>query len=133
VRWWTAGRLAIAGTALAAGTIAAYILLLDYATIRNRPWLYVAGLAAATAVTALAVSRRRTAGTFAALGACALLLAAGTFFNFVAARLPAPAPVLRVGEPAPDFTLPDAGGRPISLAEYRGRAPVVLVFYRGHW
>jgi hypothetical protein len=129
----TPSRLAIAGVGVAAATIAAYILLLDYATIRNRPWLYVGGLAAATAITALAVTRRRSAGTFAALGLCALLLAAGTFFNFVAARLPAPAPVLRIGEPAPAFTLRDARGRPVTLAEYRGRAPVVLVFYRGYW
>jgi len=38
-----------------------------------------------------------------------------------------------VGEPPPDFTLPDAGGRAVTLADYRGKKPVVLVFYRGHW
>jgi cytochrome oxidase Cu insertion factor (SCO1/SenC/PrrC family) len=129
----TSGRLAIAGIVLAVATIAAYVLLLDYPAIRNRPWLYVAGLAAATAVTVLAVTRRRSAGTFTALAVCAVLLAAGTVFNFVFARVPAPAPVLRVGEPAPDFTLSDARGRPVTLADYRGRKPVVLVFYRGYW
>jgi hypothetical protein len=129
----TPGRLAIGGLVVAAATIATHVLLLDYAAIRNRPWLYVVGLAAASAITALAVARRRSVGTFAALGACALLLGAATFFNFVAARLPAPAPVLRIGEPAPDFTATDAGGRPVTLADYRGRAPVVLVFYRGYW
>jgi peroxiredoxin Q/BCP len=41
--------------------------------------------------------------------------------------------VLRVGEPPPNFTLPDAAGRPVSLVDYRGRKPVVLVFYRGYW
>jgi len=129
----TPGRLAIGGVAVAAAMIGTYILLLDYAAIRNRPWLYVGGLLAATAITALAVARRRSVGTFAALGTCALLLGAATFFNFVAARLPAPAPVLRIGEAAPDFTATDARGRPVTLADYRGRAPVVLVFYRGHW
>jgi hypothetical protein len=39
----------------------------------------------------------------------------------------------RVGQPAPDFTLPDAAGRPVKLADYRGQKPVVLVFYRGYW
>ena len=39
---------------------------------------------------------------------------------------------LPAGSPAPDFTLPDASGRPISLAEYRGR-PVVLAFYPLDW
>jgi peroxiredoxin len=38
-----------------------------------------------------------------------------------------------LGERAPDFTLPDATGRPVSLAEYRGKKPVVIVFYRGYW
>ena len=39
---------------------------------------------------------------------------------------------LPVGTPAPEFTLPDASGRPIALSEYRGR-PVVLVFYPLDW
>lgn len=37
---------------------------------------------------------------------------------------------LRVGDPAPDFSLPGTGGRSYSLGEYRGN-PVVLVFYPG--
>ena len=36
----------------------------------------------------------------------------------------------RVGDDAPDFTLPGTGGRDYSLSEYRGQ-PVVLVFYPG--
>ena len=35
---------------------------------------------------------------------------------------------LAVGDPAPDFTLPDADGKPVSLAEYRGRK-VIVYFY----
>ena len=38
-----------------------------------------------------------------------------------------------MGEPAPDFTLLDASGKPVTLADYRGKKPVVLVFYRGYW
>jgi hypothetical protein len=41
--------------------------------------------------------------------------------------------VVRVGQPAPDFTLPNADGRPVSLAALRGPGPVVLSFYRGRW
>jgi peroxiredoxin len=40
---------------------------------------------------------------------------------------------VRVGEPPPEFTLSDDTGRPVSLGDYRGQKPVVLVFYRGHW
>ena len=36
----------------------------------------------------------------------------------------------RVGDPAPDFSLPGTGGRTYSLSEYRGQ-PVVIVFYPG--
>ena len=41
--------------------------------------------------------------------------------------------VARVGVPAPDFTLPNAAGQPVSLATLRARGPVVLSFYRGRW
>ncbi len=39
---------------------------------------------------------------------------------------------LPVGTPAPDFTLPDASGQPVSLSDFRG-APAVLVFYPLDW
>jgi hypothetical protein len=41
--------------------------------------------------------------------------------------------VVKVGVPAPDFTLPNVAGQPVSLAALRGRGPVVLSFYRGRW
>jgi thioredoxin-dependent peroxiredoxin len=41
----------------------------------------------------------------------------------------APAPVrLSPGDPAPDFTLPDADGNPVSLASYRGRRVSVYCY-----
>jgi peroxiredoxin Q/BCP len=39
------------------------------------------------------------------------------------------APSLRVGQEAPDFTLPDRGGKMVRLSEFRGRKAVVLYFY----
>src|SRR5438445_6378815 len=41
--------------------------------------------------------------------------------------------ITKVGQPAPDFTLPNARGRQVSLAELRARGPLVLTFYRGRW
>lgn len=41
--------------------------------------------------------------------------------------------VTKVGTPAPDFSLPNAGGEPVSLGAMRARGPVVLSFYRGRW
>ena len=43
------------------------------------------------------------------------------------------APGLPIGDRAPDFSLPDATGRPVSLRERLSTGPVVLVFYRGEW
>ena len=35
---------------------------------------------------------------------------------------------LQPGDPAPDFTLPDADGKPVSLSDFRGRR-VIVYFY----
>jgi hypothetical protein len=40
---------------------------------------------------------------------------------------------LRIGERAPDFTLPNQRGETVRLSERLSRGPVVLSFYRGVW
>jgi cytochrome oxidase Cu insertion factor (SCO1/SenC/PrrC family) len=40
---------------------------------------------------------------------------------------------VKVAQPAPDFTLEDVDGKPITLSDFRGKKSVVLVFYRGYW
>ncbi len=40
---------------------------------------------------------------------------------------------LTVGAMPPDFALEDQRGQKITLADARGKSPVVLVFYRGYW
>ena len=129
----TAGRLALLSALVAVGGIATYILLFRVALVRNHPEGYVIALLVATAVAALALRRSRRWTSWLALGFSSLLLVAGAWFNFVGARVPDTPTALRVGERAPDFTLPDASGRPVSLADYRGKKSVVLVFYRGYW
>jgi hypothetical protein len=131
----TSGRLAALGVVVAIGAIVAYALLLRVPIVRNHPEGYVAAFALATALAALAVARarRRRWPAWLALGLTSLLLVGGAWFNFVGARVPDTPTALRVGERPPDFTLPDAAGRPVSLADYRGKKPVVLVFYRGYW
>src|SRR6266478_3653729 len=128
-------RLAALSVVFAIGAVAAYARLLRVAVVRNHPEGYVLAFALATALAALAVARARGRRwpAWLALGFSGLLLMAGAWFNFVAARVPGTPTALHVGERAPDFTLPDATGRPVSLADYRGKKPVVLVFYRGYW
>lgn len=41
--------------------------------------------------------------------------------------------VPKVGDKAPDFTLPNAAGQPVSLAGLLAKGSVVLSFYRGRW
>lgn len=38
-----------------------------------------------------------------------------------------------VGSEAPDFTLSTLDGEEVTLSDFRGEAPVVLVFFRGEW
>jgi peroxiredoxin len=45
---------------------------------------------------------------------------------------PSPTSPLGPGGSAPDFTLPNQAGEPVSPRDYRGR-PVVLVFYPAAW
>ena len=40
---------------------------------------------------------------------------------------------IKVGQPAPDFTLEDMEGKSITLSDFRGKKTVVLAFYRGYW
>jgi AhpC/TSA family len=41
--------------------------------------------------------------------------------------------VVRAGDRAPDFTLPDSAGKLVSLGELLARGPAVLSFFRGRW
>jgi peroxiredoxin len=47
--------------------------------------------------------------------------------------LPASAAAPRVGQKAPDFTLPDQNGRTVALADLISDNGVLLIFYRGYW
>jgi len=44
-----------------------------------------------------------------------------------------PGPGIKVGEKAPDFSLPNAFGKKVVLSDELKKGPVVLVFYRGAW
>src|SRR2546428_8533201 len=126
--WLAALSVVLCGTA-----IAVYALLLRVPAIRNHPEGYVAVFAIAATIAGLAVALGRRWYAWTALALALVLFAGGAAFHFVLARIP-DAPInLRVGERAPDFTLRDAGGRPLSLADYPGMEPGGLGFFRGYW
>ena len=62
----------------------------------------------------------------------ALLLAA-TFFpaSYAVNNKPdeTPAPKIKVGDTAPDFTLTDQSGNKVSLHDFKGKKNVALAFY----
>ena len=41
--------------------------------------------------------------------------------------------IAKVGQRAPDFTLPDHAGNDVRLSALLARGPLVLSFYRGRW
>ncbi len=70
-----------------------------------------------------------------ARGLALVMLALGS----AEAQLPPSKGAPKVGEKAPDFTLPDSTGKPVKLSEFIAAgngaksAWVLLVFYRGYW
>jgi len=127
--------LVVLSVVLALAAPVAYALLLSVPLVRNHPEGYVVAFAVAVVLAVLAVARARTRRwpAWSALALTTLLLIGGAWFNFVGARVPGTPTALRVGERPPDFTLTDASGRAVTMADYRGDKPVVLVFYRGYW
>ena len=76
-------------------------------------------------------------------GLSVIIIGLFLFSILIAARwLPPSTAAPQVGQKAPDFTLTDANGKPVSLAELisspvpgQTNAPkgVLLIFYRGYW
>ena len=61
-----------------------------------------------------------------------MLVLAGALSMGLLAQGPAGAPpssTLKVGDMAPDFTLPATDGKQVHLADFRGKSAVVLAFF----
>ena len=62
--------------------------------------------------------------------AVSALLACTAFAAVLSAQQTAPPKThLKVGDEAPDFTLPDTTNKPVKLSDFRGKKMVVLAFF----
>ena len=58
------------------------------------------------------------------------LLACSVFAAVLSAQQTAPPKTtLKVGDEAPDFSLPDTSNKPVKLSDFRGKKVVVLAFF----
>ena len=61
--------------------------------------------------------------------AAGLVLGAGLFSVFAQQPATNQTRTLKIGDMAPDFTLPDQNLKEVKLSEFRGKQNVVLAFY----
>ena len=127
-----AGGRAVVGLLLTLGGPVAYTLLLDNARMRasGAPAF---GLMAAGVALGLGSLLRDTRGRIRVCGGCNSVRLGGIVYALCWAAAWPGTDVVLIGEPAPEFVLPEQNGSPVMLAEYREAGPVLLVLYRGHW
>ena len=139
-----------AGFLLSIAALLSYpFLFVRFPVTRDFPWanLLLFGIAVAFLFVgvrrAFAAERSTRSKIF---GSILAALGLGIFGLFVfaafilARQLPASAGAPHIGQKAPDFSLADTSGKPVSLTELlstpvKGKPPkgVLLVFYRGYW
>jgi hypothetical protein len=92
-------------------------------------WMLVV-LGLALSVLAFVRARRRVVPGILLLLNAGVAVAFALMLYVVSVMPPASGPA--IGAPAPAFALVDQTGRTVRLEDFRG-APLLLVFYRGHW
>lgn len=124
-----------------AGLLSYFLYFYQFPVLRDFPLLNLPAVLLGVALAAAGcwrILRRGSRWFSGALAGAALLLSlaiAGLFCFYVfhlSYQLPEAAAAPSAQAQAPDFTLPDQNGEPVSLSDYRGQK-IVLVFYRGDW
>lgn len=125
--------LAALGLVVALAGMASYYFLMDIPSIRSTAWPSLAGIVAGLGLCGYALWTRRSAATISLASVTTLLSALFVVALFVLTRLPEASVAPDVGQTPPDIALPNQIEQTVRLADFRGRGPVLLVFYRGHW
>ena len=120
------------------GAVSYFVVFARFPALRDFPWVNLPVVGVGVLLSLAGVRRAFVRGRGRWVGSIALVssLLIGGLFGFyvfwLSYQLPATAGVTGERDAAPDFTLTDQHGQPLTLSSLRGRK-VVLVFYRGHW
>jgi hypothetical protein len=122
--------------AAAAGIVAFAGHFVDALSLRHTyPPLIVAGGAVCALLGGFCLWREPSGPLLVRLGLPLLLTGLVWFYSFYFSVFHGSQRVskLRVGDRFPDFALPDAEGRPVTLASALAGGPALLLFYKGGW
>jgi hypothetical protein len=120
-----------------------FVVFLRFPVTRDIPWVTFVLFVPAVWLLVTGVNRAfgqperyrgRVAGPILSTLSVTLIGLFGYFAFALTKDLPSANLALHAGQQAPDFTLTDASGKPVTLSEIlRKNRAAVLIFYRGYW
>jgi hypothetical protein len=130
------------GFIVAVGGLFTYEFFAQFPITRDFPWanLLLFGIGAALLLVGLFRAFGRPQVYRGKIFGSIFIVISILFFAFFAyeifyvlRQVPLSAQAPRVGEKAPEFSLPDQNGKSVALAELLSSDGAILIFYRGHW
>ena len=130
------------GFVVAVGGLLSYEFFAQFPITRDFPWanLLLFGIGAALLLGGLfrafgrpQLYRGKVFGSVFTLISVLLFAFFAYEIFYVLKQVPLSAQAPRIGEKAPEFSLPDQSGKQIALTDLLSPNGTVLIFYRGHW